>query len=499
MIALTTLTAGCEGLLGKARPKEKTAQQALVTDQGDTCEGGVPEYAQPLIVDLDAARRGDFEIAMREGVVVVGYDCNKLVLLESCRAEGGYGFMGYQPKEEVIRLADSTELSANLPISAGTIGAELGGEFSRGSTLDIALMMIGKNRTTRRATARDELIADRPGACDRATHFVRGATLGAFAMATGTKAETRGAAQIFGIPQLGKVGLKGGSKSLREVQRKDGELEACKGADLEGETPPRGCGALLRLELTVIDAARRQGPAAGDAPQPEVCGDGLVLTGGKCAAPAAEVPHLCKPKDYADCERQCARGEPGSCGRMGFYHEQGEHFPRSATKAAAFYRQACDADYAVGCASLGSLLVRGEGVARDVEAGVALVQKACDLGDPRYCAFLGGALYAGNLVPRDVDRAARLLRRACFGGSPDGCFGLGETYRAGVGGNPKDARQARALYQRGCDGQDPPSCMAYAIALEDGIGGPKDAAGGQQVFRSLCDGGFEPACREVKR
>lgn len=492
---------GCPQLLKKAQPDAPTASQALDGEEGKrACASGKLEYGKPLIVDLPSAERGDLEVAMRDGVVVAHYDCKELEILPDCHAPGSYAFTGFTPKEEVVRLADQDELGANLPISAGPLGAKLGGEFKRGMTLDIALMMIGKRRTTRKMATRSELVAERPGACAKATHFVRGAFVGAFAMTTGTKAEARGAAEIFGIPQLGKVGIDKGASSSKEVATKDGTVDACKGASPDAEAAPGGCGALVRLELVVVDEGGKS-LALGGSDDPngaDACAPGFVQQGGKCARASADATHLCRPDDVADCRAQCERGDAGSCSRMGYYHQIGKGVPKDLGKAASLYQTACDKGWPVGCASLGALYVLGEGVGRDPDKGIALVQKACEADQPTFCTFLGQALYVGNGVPKDPARAARFLRLGCDGGASGGCFLMGELSRKGTGGVAKDPQRARSYYRKGCDGGDGLSCFGLAVALDEGIGGAKDQPTAKKLFKKLCDGGLKEACASAK-
>ena len=93
---------------------------------------------------------------MKQGVAVVAYDCHALRLLKSCSIDGSYGFMGMTRKEQVVRLENADEIHANLPLTAGALVAKLGGDLTRGSTLDVALIIVGKRRSTwRHATAGD--------------------------------------------------------------------------------------------------------------------------------------------------------------------------------------------------------------------------------------------------------------------------------------------------------------------------------------------------------
>src|SRR5690606_8597226 len=103
---------------------------------------------QPLVVDWQPEQRGDLEVAMREGVAVVGFGPKGLRLLPDCRIDGAYGFIGVNTKEQVVRLLSSEEVQANLAADAAGILARLGGELGTTQALDVAIVMVGKRRTT---------------------------------------------------------------------------------------------------------------------------------------------------------------------------------------------------------------------------------------------------------------------------------------------------------------------------------------------------------------
>jgi uncharacterized protein len=481
-------------------PPPPTAAATAALGSAPVCpETGIPEYAKPLVVDMPAAERGDLELALEDGLVAVRYDCNQLAVVTDCGAGGSYGFAAFNQKEQVVKLSSEMDVKANLPISGGAIGAKLAGEFARGRSLDVAMMMVGKQRTTRAWLTRGDLVEARPGACSEATHFIRGATVGAFALDTAANAEVRGTAQVFGVPGVGKIGAGAGTSSSSEMRSKDGSLEACASASKQDLSPPADCSALLRLELTVIDPEGAPAPAPRDEQTASLCAGELVFAGGKCTSPVAAVPHLCKPDDVTDCRAQCDAGDPGSCSRMGFYHQTGQNgVKRDPAQAAALYQTACDGGWAIGCSSLGALKVMGEGVPQDPVGGAALVEQACDMGMAEMCSFLGSMLYMGNMVPKDVGQGANLLQRGCYGGAPSGCFLLGEVHRKGLAGRTANGATARDLYGKGCEGGDVMSCYALGIAWEDGVGGAKDPVRGRALIQWSCDAGFKPACEGLR-
>lgn len=224
------LACGTGGVGNAVRPKESSATEAL--EEGKCL--GTQTGGEPLVVDWKPEQRGDLEIAMKEGVAVVAYSCEGIKLLKECHLEGNYGYMGMTRKEQVVRLNNSDEVRANLPLS----GVKLSAEMKRGSSLDVAMVMVGKQKTTWTEPTK----ADLKGTCDGATHFVRGATVGAFVMETNTSGEAKAAAAFFGA----ETG--GASASKRQVQNKEGDLGACKGATSNANSAPDQCGAPVRLD-----------------------------------------------------------------------------------------------------------------------------------------------------------------------------------------------------------------------------------------------------------
>ncbi len=125
---------------------------------------------------------------MKDGIAVVQYGCDSIRLLSDCHVDGQYGFVGVTRKEQVIELKNGDEIRANLPKTGALLGMKLEGDLERGASLDVALVMVGKERTRRNHATRADLVGD----CNGATHFVRGAMIGAFAMATGSRAWPKG-------------------------------------------------------------------------------------------------------------------------------------------------------------------------------------------------------------------------------------------------------------------------------------------------------------------
>ncbi len=499
----SAIVAGCApgGAAEKLRPADPTAAAAL-GDKG-SCHA-IEHRGEPLVVDWKPEHRGDLEEAMHDGVAVVRYTCDGIKLMKDCRLEGSYGFLGMTRREQVVRLESADEVRANLPTLGVGIAAKIGGELGRSSTLDVALVMIGKRRTTLRDVSADDL----KGSCEGATHFVHGAIVGAFVMETGTKGHVRAVADVFG------AGVDAKSDSARNVRNQDGDPKDCAGAAPDSEKPPPQCGAAVRLEMIGILPKKAPDKApvapAADAPPPdakpvqakanavevppEPCPAGLVFTSGKCTAPANAPSFQCEPRNFAQCDEQCTKGNAGSCGALGALYAHGHGVARDAAKGATLFKSACDGGDVPSCVNLGRLTAAGHGATKDAAAAAKLYEKACKDGDASGCALLGAALASGDGVTKDEAKAAALLKQACDGGSDAGCTLLGEMTRDGRGVT-RDAKRAADLFLRACQGSLASACDALGELRE--TGGDPIAAG--IFYARACGQLYGPACTNLAR
>ncbi len=480
------LSAGCSagGAAESVRPKDPTAAGALDEAECHSVENG----GEPLVVDWKPDQRGDLEVAMHDGVAVVAYSCQGLKLLKDCRIEGQYGFIGMTRKEQVVRLSNADEVRANLPLS----GAQIGGEMQRGSTLDIAMIMVGKKRTTWSEPSK----ADLKGSCEGATHYVRGATVGAFVVEMGTEAKLRAAAELFG------AGVDSGSSSQKQMRNKDGDPNDCSQASPDSDKPPAQCGAPIRLVLAPIAAAPAaeaapEKPAPAAAASVEVaCPAGLVMADGKCTSPAAAKSYECKPGDVAACTDQCDKGNAASCNHLGELYLLGSGVPADTAKARAPLEKGCSGDDARACLNLGLLLVQINSGAQAPK----LFEKACDAGVAPGCGELGRAYLEGKLgLAADPNKALGLLEKACNGGAHRACGSAAALLAQGQGVT-KDLPRAFALHQRACQGGVAESCSEVGRLHEVGVpGAPTSPMLAEFAYRSACFRGAAEACAELGR
>src|SRR5690349_22946644 len=304
---------GCGGGVSKA-PLGKADKGNAADATGRVAVAVTDGPTTPLIVDWQPEQRTDLEAAIREGVVVVRLDQKGLKILAGCKLDhGDYGYVGVVTKKEVIQLKTAQQVAANLPLTGGVLGAQIGGELSRGATLDIKLAIVGRHATTWTEVTTADLAKGR--ACKGATHFVRGLTVGAFSMKMSAEEKAKADVKVLGAG--------GGSQhdASSAVDSSDGKIEDCESADPDAEKPPGQCRALVRIQLEpIMEPTAEQEPPPDKNPDPDVkpdvtngCPEGFVFVDGKCAEPRADAPHTCKPDDLADCDAQCNRGDAGSC------------------------------------------------------------------------------------------------------------------------------------------------------------------------------------------
>jgi uncharacterized protein len=482
LAACWLLSCGAGGAAEAVRPKDPTAAGVLGEDAKGSCQD-VSNGAEPLVVDWKPDQRMDLDEVMHDGVAVVGYSCQGMKLLKQCKIDGTYGFIGMTKREQVVRLNNADEVRANLPFSGGSIG----GEMQRGSTLEIAMIMIGKKRTTWDEPTK----ADLKGACDGATHYVRGATVGAFVLEMGTEAKVRAAAELFG------AGTSGQSESAKSSRNKDGEPGDCSKSSPESDKPPSQCGAPIRLVLAPIKPAPAEGQPA---PQPKpadkgvaeaevACPKGLVLAEGKCTSPASAPAFLCDPQNAAECTAQCDKGHAGSCSALGAILLR----DRDVAKATPVLKKACDGDEAKACVNLGI-------VTSDQAAAVKLFEKGCSAGVALGCEKLGRAYLAGSGgLSADPAKALAHLRTGCEGGQDTACAGAADLLSSGKGG-AQDLKAAMELHKRACDGSVAESCTELGRLNETGGQGVgANAIIAEMLYRRGCYRGSADACFHLGR
>lgn len=472
------VAAGCGTTPGeKVRPKDPTFEGAR--GGASSCKDAGDE-STPLIVDWNPEERGDLEVAMKQGVAVFHHDCKTTKLLQDCKVEGPYSFLGITKKEQVIAIENADQAQANLPLHGASIGASM----ASGSSLDVGLIMVGKKTTAIDGIKKSSLGSH----CEGATHYVHSATVGAFAMRTLTSGAVHAKAAL---DVFGGAGASGSSTSAKDFMNKDGEVESCKGADVDATSAPSGCGAPVRIRLLPITD---DGKATTELKEVE-CAKGLVEAGGKCTAKSdAKGAFECEPETDGRvvCEAQCAKGNAQSCwNTIDFYQKGTGGVAKDDEKAESFAIKGCDLGDLGACSFAGLN-------APDRKQARALQLKACDGGYVFACTLLASKLNQGD--DADAGKAYRAAMRACDGGEELGCFNAASIL--GAGGNNLKANVPKAveMYGKLCD--DPNMPEAYVLtncADASELVGKKDPVKAKRWMKRSCDAGYSDACAKLKK
>lgn len=456
MVAAAALSVGACGAGKAVRPADPTAASAL----GDKSPSGsgatiacavVPQSAEPLVVDWSSSEQVDLGVAMKSGIALVSYDCKSIKLVKDCKVGGRYAFVAVPSLiEEAVKLHDADEARASLPFSGG----KLGGSMARGSSIDIALAYVGKQ------SAQDESISANAltgSGCSLVTHFVRRATVGAYTMATGTRGQTRAAADIFA------VSASGSSSSSKDRLASAGDPSACKAIKDSDVQPPSGCAAVLRLEI----AALSEKPVRTDEKAAIVssCPDGFLLgAGGACVKRGPDSTFVCDMTDPQECKDQCKKGSAGSCYNAGTIAESSRE---AAPVVRALYKKACDGQIGRGCFRWGKLSQGDDWPSAEVG-----LRKACALGESEGCRLMAHNVHNSPLKLTFADKAAFLKKTCELGDWRGGCDDAVALFFNGRsdGGDdfPPNPAKGLELLQAWCESNRPEACLQLFWLYEKG-------------------------------
>jgi TPR repeat protein len=412
--------------------------KALGEQSCQTAQGAVA----PLLVDMKEHDRAKIEVALGKQLTVVRYDCKTLEVIDGCSVDGAsYGYVGFTRKERVLRLASADEIRANLPTLGMAWAAKLEGELTQGGSLDIALVTVGQRTTTLSAVAPAHL----GGQCEGATHFVKRAYAGAFAVEASEEKSARAAVEIFGAGAEAKL------QSSRFERIVDGKLDACGNAKTSDSAAPEGCGALLRVELVPL--------AADGKPSELSCPGGMVHTGEKCTVGTASA--RCKTGDTAACRTLCDGGDLTACTTLGQ-----ALLKTSASQATSVLKSACERNAAEACHELAAHYAT-----TDEAAAMPMHRRACDLGSTSSCdawATHFEQFERNKASPEQLKSVLATWQRACDGGNGYACELVALHYiepdRSKRVVEPNEQRALHLLMQRCLDRVQ--SCATPAKLLE---------------------------------
>ncbi len=194
---------------------------------------------KPLVIEWPAAERAALEARATKGLVAVRYSGCEMEVLTTCSASGAYDYLGLTQKTEGVRITNTDQLYAKLPI--GAIGLEA--KLERAGQLNVDMTIVGRRDANKNRFSERDL----DGRCEDATHVITGLTVGSFSFYTGKSAEVGAGASA------GNIGAGASSSTDQEVLKTDGNVASCASSNTADESPPEGCGALLRVEVVPID------------------------------------------------------------------------------------------------------------------------------------------------------------------------------------------------------------------------------------------------------
>ncbi len=479
--------AGANAVTPAPRPAPTSAVQARRIEERECRAANAARDPQVLAVDWSDGDKIDLSDAMAKHLAIVRYDCDGVTVLRECSAEGTYAYGGVSPTRAAMRIDELAQLDAMLPLAS----ADMKKAVQRGDTIDIATIVIGQHATATRSVSRSALT----GRCEGATHFVRTAAVGAFAVAGGPGGKTNAGAELLGVGPM--------AKSFTPLERTGGELSACYISEFgaTSTTPVAKCKALVSVLLSSIREEPEPVPSV-EAPETEspvrvadrerfetvpiknACKIGFraATKDGACVKPDASVSFACDFTELDECKTQCEKGDGKSCWNVAAHILD----PRLNTvkgdprpDAFPWLVKACTHGHAHACGNVGYALRSGIAVAKDAERGIKMMNDACAKGDALSCIVLARLENFGDGTKQDLHASRTHYERACTLGLPRGCAESARMAEEGHGGT-RDVAAAIRLYERACSERDETSCKtAKKLAAREaslGVAGAKVVA-----------------------
>lgn len=232
-------------LAAHTKGSRESGQSNLMADSFAGKNACNPEnHLRPFIIEWDATDMSSFEQHAANDIVFVQYEGCSLRVLDECRNESIRGEQGaYKPAEwtsgslETLDVNNSAELYAKLPLGQAT----LGGRVEGGEKFHMEYYVAGTKTASRDAVYRSDL--EGKYGCEKATHFVYGYNLGAFALGSSKNLTASAGGSAFGF------GAGGSETRASSAEKKGGKLSVC---DSESAKEVEGCKAPIRLTLRDI-------------------------------------------------------------------------------------------------------------------------------------------------------------------------------------------------------------------------------------------------------
>ncbi len=457
----------------------------------------------PFIVEWSDGDRAALEAEMGNGMALIKYTCEGAKVLRGCSIPGAdYKYKGISKKTKVLQMNDATSAQASL--KNYTLPSSFRAAFDQGKALNLAYMMVGNQTNTVNSFNKAQVQAPH---CKEATHFVAGATLGAFTLATGERGQAAAAGEVFGYGEASAE-----TSSAKSVQASDGDPQTCEGANRSDREPVDGCAAITQINLVPLtEGDAKQASAAPVKVDTRSCDAGFVYVDGGCVAEsdlAADEAFLCKEGDWKECRTQCDKGSDESCGRLGGMILS-KHIELSV-----FYGLEDDA-FATGPDNADSLSAKESAFLKDAEPQLDRMKAACQNVEPNACLVAAATLSIkndGDDYPQTgatLREFAKLMEQGCRDGQSMACRTIAGIYSEDpswaadsgkYGGNAiaKDVKKFEDIVSEGCDTGSAAACDQLAdffvgfFSFDDSF--KPDFKKAAKYWGEACLGGISTAC-----
>jgi TPR repeat protein len=327
-----------------------------------------------------------------------------------------------------------------------------------------------------------------------ATHDVEACAVLGVAVESSAKSEAEAsfktacdAGDSLGCVNLGKVKVDGGD----EAGARDLFKKACDAGE------PAACNDLGALE-TGQPLVDRLGPRGAHAYK-LFCGGALSAGCSGWGDPKTPTGKVDLGDAVTQFEKACDMGLLTACVNQGALVLVGQGGPRDRTRAESLFQRACDGGDPGGCGESATLVLQDRvGHPRDDKKGFTLMKEACDGGELDACANVAVLRLLDRGDGGAKSEAMSKLKSYC---DQKGlwCDSLGDFYAAGGGGLAQDPVEARRLYEKSCANGlgHAGTCPAYAEALQNGFGGPRDPGKARDLLTKACDHNDFEACSKL--
>ncbi len=287
-------------LAAQTKGSRESGQSNLMADSFAGKNACNPEnHLRPFIIEWDATDMSSFEQHAANDIVFVQYEGCSLRVLDECRNESIRGEQGaYKPAEwtsgslETLDVNNSAELYAKLPLGQAT----LGGRVEGGEKFHMEYYVAGTKTASRDAVYRSDL--EGKYGCEKATHFVYGFNLGAFALGSSKNLTASAGGSAFGF------GAGGSETRASSAEKKGGKLAVC---DSDSAKEVEGCKAPIRLTLRDIRPGENPEKTAMAAPDTPDSLAAAAIVNAKVEMSAEASAH------YKSAERSMGAGDGKNC------------------------------------------------------------------------------------------------------------------------------------------------------------------------------------------